>query len=755
MPPTQQKSPQANPYQRSYQELLSSGNVEVNAATLVTENYLDGKPARRGKKKVTQSERDLAFWSAEFLQKIPVKLWGADVMTLALARYLDQERVSNSLLLTHIAEIEPAIVCKAMRYARMAYCPKPTRFAELKELAQTSPVVAEQCLILDIFAQAYQDRLADLEKWRALFSELSPFDVLIYASLYAFEHLVPRKFDVPAWELSERKDAETVWCAINDLIVWKLKFAPESAIKLSERQIGISIGTHLSPFLFPSPSGPTPRHDLRNAFAHLLAAQVELNEFISRSVDAHSYDEAVRFVRRGPGLEIEEADCSIRDKWHRDGEKLSLLHGYWFYRALDQFVSSDIAAQQIGRPENHEANRLAYIRAIRTQLQLDEVYGIDDAVMLESGERVNLFQALLSLELTSAFFQRDFLQRHAELMNDSESWLAALGKLALEGLVEGMQIRFPLTWSDREQKIRSIVGWTVCEKHPKGCLPMAASILDLWTNDWISLASRLRQGGPGISPEVLERPFLKLGQYFVQLPWLTGLQNNSTAAINNLRRIGARRVEARDETRRIEERLGKLFESRGFHVLANWTPEPASYPGVGEIDLICASDEIVLVIEVKSTFLRRSQHDAWLHGKTTLRRAGRQLRRKVGAIRQALNADAELVKALGLGSLHASVKIHGWIADTSIEHDHQRFDGFLKVSVEELIIALRDDRQLLTDPAGILRGTRSTHQSAAPDADRKRWSLYPNGFGSSELIDVIESEAVWEAIPGRRRLHPS
>lgn len=79
--------------------------------------------------------------------------------------------------------------------------------------------------------------------------------------------------------------------------------------------------------------------------------------------------------------------------------------------------------------------------------------------------------------------------------------------------------------------------------------------------------------------------------------------------------------------------LGKLFESRGFHVIANWTLEPASYPGVGEIDLICASDEIVLVIEVKSTFLRRSQRDAWLHGKTTLRRAGRQLRRKVGAIR--------------------------------------------------------------------------------------------------------------------------
>ena len=39
--------------------------------------------------------------------------------------------------------------------------------------------------------------------------------------------------------------------------------------------------------------------------------------------------------------------------------------------------------------------------------------------------------------------------------------------------------------------------------------------------------------------------------------------------------------------------------------------------------------------------------------------------------------------------------IQGWIVDTSIECDHQRFCGFLKVSLEEVLIALRDDRHLL------------------------------------------------------------
>jgi len=363
--------------------------------------------------------------------------------------------------------------------------------------------------------------------------------------------------------------------------------------------------------------------------------------------------------------------------------------------------------------------------------------------MLESGERVDLFQALLSLELTSAFFQRDFLQRYVELLHQSGNWLAALGQLVWNGLVEGSQNRFPITWSAREEKVRSIVGWTVNRQSPKGSLAMAASILDFWTNDLATLAARLRKDESGLQLELFERPFLKLGQSIVQLPWVTGLQNNSTAAINNLRRIGARRAESKGETRRIEERLGKLFESRGFQVLMNWHPDPESYPGAGEIDLICSRDGAILVIEVKSTFLRHSKRDAWLHGKTTLRRAGQQLRRKVDAVQSALKNDPDIRSMLGIESGGLIPEIRGWIVDTSIEHDHQRFNGFLKVSVEEIIIALRDDRRLLNDPAEILNGPTLKTQVENVTASPKLESLYPNEFSALRFFDVVETEEVW------------
>ena len=734
---------QPNLYDRLYEGLIESDESAKAAVEVVVEAYLDGKPSNRGKKKITQAERDAAFWSSEFVNTVPAESWRSDILTLALTRYLRQERVANMELLGRIASLAPDAVSRAVRHSGLVLLPHSPRRAELDQIAGSTPEIAELCRVLDIFDQAHRERLAAVDKWKAALTELSPVDLLIYASLYAFEHLVPRRFDIPT--LAEGADSwmQEAWDAINDLLIWKLKTS-EASVNLKEADIGPSLAKHLSPFLFPSPSGQVPRHDLLAAFGTLIGAQIELNSFISQSADAFSYDDGIRFVRREERLEIEEVDPAARAAWRRNGRKLARLHGYWFYRALDEFVSSDMAAQLIGRPENHEANRLAYIRAMRTQLQLTEVYGVDEMVITDSGARVNLFQALLSLELMSAFFQRDFLQSFAQDLKKSGHWVSALGQLAWDGLMDGNQNRFPLTWSDREAKIANIVGWTVNADSPQGNPLIAAAILDFWTSDWVALSDRLRKGESGLHPELFERPILKLGNLLIQLPWLVGLQNNSTAAINNLRRLGARRGEAGGETRRIEERLGKLFEAQGFRVALNWHPPAESYPNAGEVDLICARDGIVLVMEVKSTFLRRSQRDAWLHATSTLRKAGQQISRKVSAVRRALAEEVELASSLGIDNLAAPLTMHGWIVDTSIEHDHQRFGGFLKVSLEEVLIALRDDRHLLNDPDGIISGRHPDIESEKMNDARQQMTLYPEGFSAARFIEVIENESVWD-----------
>ncbi|MFZ3175067.1 MAG: hypothetical protein WA146_09245 [Thiobacillus sp.] len=711
---------------------------------LFVEAYLDGKPSNRGKKKITQAERDAAFWSSGFVNDVPAELWRSDILTLALTRYLRQERVANIELLGRIALLAPDAVLRAVRHSGLVLLPHSPRRVELDQIAGSTPEIAELCRVLDSFDQAHRERIATVDKWKAALTELSPVDLLIYASLYAFEHLVPRQFDMPT-VVAEGADAwmQDAWDAINDLLIWKLKTS-EVSVNLKEVDIGPSLAKHLSPFLFPSPSGQAPRHDLLAAFGTLIGAQTELNSFISQSADAFSYDAGIQFVRREERLEIEEVDPAARAAWRRNGRRLARLHGYWLYRALNEFASSDMATRRIGLQENHEANRLAYIRVIRTQLRLTEVYGVDEMVITDSGARANLFQALLSLELMSAFFQRDFLEPFVQNLKESGHWLAALGRLAFEGLVDGNQNRFPLTWSDREAKIANIVGWTVNANSPQGNPLIAAAILDFWTSDWVALSERLSKGESGLHPELFERPILKLGNLLIQLPWLVGLQNNSTAAINNLRRLGARRGEAGGETRRIEERLGKLFEEQGFRVTLNWHPPAERYLNAGEVDLICARDGIVLVMEVKSTFLRRSQRDAWLHATTTLRKAGQQISRKVSAVRRALAEEVELASSLGIDNLAAPLTVHGWIVDTSIEHDHQRFSGFLKVSLEEVLIALRDDRHLLNDPDGIISGRLPDIESEKVNDARQQMTLYPEGFSAAKFIEVIENESVWD-----------
>ncbi|MES2101586.1 MAG: hypothetical protein V4569_17305 [Pseudomonadota bacterium] len=733
-----------------YDELfarLSARMPVAFAVESVAEAYLDGKPQAHGRRKFTRRERDELFWSSRSVIDCPPASWNAEVMVLALARYLGQEPVASSGLVSRVAQSAPAALVRAVRYSGLVLKECSPHRAELEQAAAGHPEIVDLCRVLAGFDLAYRDRVAAVAARKAVLVNFSAFDVLIHASLYAFERLVPKDFETRTPTPVSDPDLPVAWDAINDLLVWKLETAEVSSLQLTERHIGRSVAAHLRPILFES-GEYSAAAALRNlhAFHDLLEAQIELNEFISRSANAFSYDDSIRFVRQGDRLEIEEVDPTARTAWRRDGRKLERLHGYWFHRAMDSFiayVAADPARWTIGRPENAEANRLAWIRALQTQLCLREVYGVADDLKTESGERLDLFQALLSLNLMSAFFLRDFLAAFADRLDATAGWMGALQRLAFDGLRDGLQNRMPLTWSGREAKVVNITGWTITASQPQGDAKMASAILDFWTYDAIAMSAQFKRDAPGLRPHFYERPVLKFGATLVQLPWIVGMQNNSTAAINNLRRLGARRGQARDETQRIEASLAQSLETRGFRTLLNWKP-PRDEDAAGEVDLIATLGEHLFVLEVKSTFLRRSQQEAWLHATSTLRKAGRQLQRKVEAVSRAIDSDPDLCNALDLTERVLPQHHHGWIVDTCIECDHQRFAGYLKVSIEEMLIALRDDRHLLNDPEGLLSGNHVADKSGEDSSRQSDWTLYPDGFSVERFVQVIETEAVWD-----------
>ena len=722
-------------YTRRFDQAKAEGLSDVAAAETVATALLDGKPAGLA------AGRHAAFWTAGFIRSLPRDAWTREAMVLALARYLSQDVATCPDIVAHVADLAPEVVRRAARYAGLVGRQDSLRWREVEALADTRPAeFADFVRLFGFFRQAREERVAEVERLQQSLAALTPLEMLVYASLYAFERLVPAELALADAGEASNAPTEHAWNAIDAILAWTLATCAEEALQPDERAIGRALRAHLSPFLFPS-HAESPQRDLYAAFCALVSARIELDEHDARSADAFSYDDSVRFVAREGKVDMAVVDAHARQAWESENARLARLHEYWMYRGMEELLARpDLAAR--AAPANLEANLQALASALRTWLRLQEVYGVGEQATTEAGSHVDVFEAIKAIELMAAFHREDFIDRYARILQQEEHPWRALGRLAFEGLSQG-ENRFPLTWSDRACKIARLQPWTASDGHPQGQPYVTGAVLDFWTSDWNTLAERLRTHDPGIAlrPRLQERPILKMGQTLFQLPWMLAMQNNSTAAINNLRRLGMRRTEVREETRRIERRLGHLFAERGFSVLVGHELPvgSAASTDVEEIDLLCARDGSVLILELKSSFFRRSMKEAWMHRTTTLRKAGQQLRRKAATVRRALADDGPLRQALGISAGDGTPDITAWIVDTSIECDHERFDGFLKVSLEEVLIALRDDRHWLDDPDGLFCPADGTAIASRP----VRASLYPQGFTAGRFKEAIESEAVW------------
>jgi hypothetical protein len=110
--------------------------------------------------------------------------------------------------------------------------------------------LAELKRVFHIFREAHQVRQEEVARLRQPLSELAPLELLIYASLFAFEHQIPDL--VYGRSQPEMPDAQEAWDAIDDILAWKLSNCDPSDVQLTEMSIASSMRQHLIPFLFPS-----------------------------------------------------------------------------------------------------------------------------------------------------------------------------------------------------------------------------------------------------------------------------------------------------------------------------------------------------------------------------------------------------------------------------------------------------------------------------------------------------------------------
>jgi hypothetical protein len=681
-------------------------------------HFLDQRPAG---KNLSALDRATGLASAPFWHDAEA-VARSELASLALSRVLHFDNAVSAELLLELASHAPDTLRWAIRYSKLFERTASPLWLALRAALKGGDwqVFFGVCDRLLDQLKPFDELIASAEKQ---LEHLTLVELFSYLSVLAYQSFTEDGSDDPSGQQ---------WKVYNRIILNKLRACSEEDFRLSESRLGHSLKRHLSPIIFPGSSNSDVVRCRQNleSLALLIGATQERIDY-EGSIDWFCFDPECRYqLKPGEPVIYNQSEAGT-EWWQRTGRKSDLLWHYWMNRAVHTFAISGIAEQVIGSPENHELNQLAFIKAVRSQLHLQQIYGLADRVLLNDGSQVQLHHVLLASELTSVFFQKEFIQPFQAHLRESGVLARALGRLAMNGMLSG-ENRFPMTWSEGPEKIRRITGWTVCDEHPKGCAGSAKAILTFWTSDLKALSQKLKQQ-PGMpAPRLYEQPFYKIGRYSFQFPWVGAQQNNLTAAINNLRRVNARRADVQAETQRVELALAESLRQRGFAVEVGYRPPVTEEDDAGEVDLICQRDGVLLLMEVKSGYVRSTRHEVWLHRTNTLRKAGWQLRRKRIAVVKALVADQDLRSRLGYHGQHPEAHLQAWIVDTSIELDGQSVDGFRVVSREALEVILRDEKQLLRPMGQLDEGGQH--------------SLFPDGFTAGRFIAVVESDELWRGI---------
>ena len=697
-------------YYQSQFSRYASTQDDVAAVDECLHDFLDGKPAG----KYTQRERAVGLLGATFWW-VPQLLDQSSLASVAMSRVLWVHDEVDTDLLDHWAKHHPEQLKWALRYSRLFMRADSSTIVHLRQFA-TNPAwqdfftVCDQLLAeLDLL-----DELIDEAEQRL--KSLSLVELLSYLSVMAYSGLE-----------TDASSAQRNWTIYERIIQRKLKRCTVRDFHLTEKILGKSLKKHLSPLLFPGSGSREKCIDYLTYLAALIAA---LEQRLEREADIEQFcfNSAIDYQWRAEQLILFEPSDEHSQRWRSTERKAYLLWQYWLNRALVDFVASGLADKVIGSADNAESNQNAMLKTFRDQLVMREIFGFDDKLLIGNGQPVDLFRVMLAAELSSAFFDKEFVQPYRKYAKESAS-VMALGRLAFEGLLSG-ENRFPMTWSELPAKIKRIRSWTVSDEHPQGDAAAAKSILDFWTVDLRQLADQIREKPRAPVPRLSEQPFYRIGKYSFQFPWIAGQQNNLVAAVNALRRIDSRRPELRNETMRVESRLADSMRRTGFNVVTGYQPPVGEEGDAGEVDLICHLDGIVLLLEVKSGFIRSSLSEVWQHRTNTLRKAARQLKRKQAVLEHLLLTDTKLRDVLGLNDMSQSLTLHAWIVDTSIDCDGELIDGYRVVSREVMEVALMDQKHFLS----------SSEQELNPEHQ----TLYPNSFSAQAFVDVINGEQIWQ-----------
>jgi hypothetical protein len=712
-------------YEQWFDKLTGQGASPAQAVITVIHRYLDGRSGT----KTSTVEIDAAFWSSAFWQSCPDEVFRTEGFALAFAKYLgrDQEHVFPELV--RALTVAPDACKRAIRYSRVFLAPESGRWRALQGLigqqVRGYKTFVKECREL---WRRYEQRRHEADAAYDQLSDLSILDLLVYASISAFKTELPPLFDLkpPNALIPHPIFRYTMFTeAVSRLLARRLAHCGKDELDISEERIRDCFRKRMYPLLLARHYDGGESAAALKRFEGFIDAQIRLDHCRHTEIGNFCFDGNVS----GP----EPCDPSLEplgcfEPWMRSCLRGQELHPYWQLRSL---VGLDESTADNGDTLDLMARdgRLKPVtRMLADILMLHDLFGIDDEIDIGNRIKVSLHRTCLMLELAKANYEDTLLHPFVEAMRRHGDWATALVEVIESGMRDGLQQRYPVLFARTDDKLKLLRQFTVTEASPSGSDEAAAALLAFFGNDLKSVRDHIHQSGKQLEANFAEQPLLRFGDYVFTLPWVLTTQNNATALVNNLRRVRSNRLAVGRETKRIEERLAEQMQQLGFRTLVGYMPPDGEGEPAGEVDVLAARDGHLFVFEIKSGYMRPSLEAAWHHRTTTLRKAGRQLERKLAALVDVFPGEGVLRDSLGMAAVPPADQMHTWIVDTSIDFDRQRFSGYLKVSMTEVLIVLRDEAVFLAD-------------------DDSLDTLYPEGFSAPRFAQVIEQEVLWQDIP--------
>jgi Holliday junction resolvase-like predicted endonuclease len=707
---------------KSHYEAIYNDSTSLQPLECVLHAFLNGAPSTSA---ITSQERAIGLASASFWLKQKI-LPNNSLIKFSIGKLLIFDGAIPLSFIKVIIKLDAELLRWGIRYSQLFKNRNSVICEHLRTNYQSDDWIEffAVCDRLLIQLQPYKDAIKALEKKLQF---LSITDFFSYLSLLAWQQYFDHLFDDTKFDFGRVYDR---------LLRMKLLSVKSANLQVSDVSIAQSLKSHLMPLLLPeSHPQKAVSQCIKNLelVTDLFKQTKELIDY-EGSIDWFCYSENCRyqFLPNKPVL-FDEDDLESK-RWTRTGYKSDLLWHYWFNRGVQQFLNSEFATTKLGSEENQDANVTAIAKAFRSCVHLEAIYGIDNTIQLTPTTDISLFELMLTTELHSALYTQEYVGPVHENLSQGVALTDALSALMLQGFSQS-ENRLPFTWSKLKTKSLRIKNWFISDKSSKSPEEKALVALAFWSLDLNALAGELKSQDLKPIPRLHEKPFLQLGEFIFQLPWLMADSNHMTATVNNLRRLKCRRAELNTETQNAEEKLAESLRASGFNVLVGYQPDKSPEDDVGEIDLLCHKDGIVLMLELKTGYVRSSKKEIWLHKNNTLRKASWQLKRKSTEFPSMLLNDLTLSKRLGIEQDNYS--LHCWIVDTCIEFDGVYVDEYLVVSREALEVVMRDEAHMLCNIEHL---------------QEEREPLFPDGYSAKEFIDVIESQAIWRNLETKSEL---